>query len=110
MQITLKMRSPGKQSAVDAVRETIEAVRAGLADAADVSEVFPGVTTGDRAGMVTLRLDTAPAAEADAVLQALEAATTWCTRSARSREVRADAPAYGCYCSSAGGLTQVREL
>ena len=73
MQITLKVRPRGKQSAVDAVRETIEAVRPGLADAADVTEVFPGVTTGHRAGMVTLRLDTASAAEADAVLQALKA-------------------------------------
>ena len=73
MQITLKLRPRGKRSPVDAVRETIDSVRPELADAAEVIEVFPGVTSGNRAGMVTVRLDAASAADADAVLRALKA-------------------------------------
>jgi hypothetical protein len=69
MQITLKLRPKGRQSPVAAVRETIDSVRPELAGTADVSEVFPGVQTGNRAGMVVVRLESA--SDTDAVLEAL---------------------------------------
>ena len=73
MQIALKLRPKGKKSPIDAVRETIDAVRPELGTAAEVREVFPGVTSGNRAGMVTVQLASASASDADAVLQALQA-------------------------------------
>jgi hypothetical protein len=72
MHISLKVRPREKQSPVSAVRETIDAVKPHLASAADVSEVFPGVTSGKRAGLVVVRLDSASSADADAVLDALK--------------------------------------
>jgi hypothetical protein len=72
MQIALKLRPKGKKSPIDAVRETIDAVRPELGMVADVREVFPGVTSGNRAGMVTVRL-AASESDANAVLQALQA-------------------------------------
>ena len=73
MQITLKLRPRGKKSPIDAVRETIDGVSPVLGTAADVREVFPGVTSGNRAGMVTVKLAAASDSDADAVLQALQA-------------------------------------
>jgi hypothetical protein len=72
MQITLKLRPKGKKSPVAAVRETIGTVKPDLASKAEVNEVFPGVTSGNRAGMVVVHLQSASAADADAVLQALK--------------------------------------
>ena len=127
MQITLKLRPRSRQSPIAAVRETIDSVKPDLASSAEVSEVFPGVTSGNRAGMVMVRLGTASAADADAVLQALkrrddvvyaEVARARKVREARARregpgsEGPASAGAFTAlsrYCSNAGGLTQVRE-
>ena len=72
MQITLKLRPKGSKSPVTAVRETIQAVRPDLTGVAEVSEVFPGVQTGNRAGMVVVRLKSASEDDADAVLEALK--------------------------------------
>ena len=73
MQIALKLRPKGKKSPIDAVRETIDAVRPDLGMVAEVREVFPGVTSGNRAGMVTVRIASASESDANAVLQALQA-------------------------------------
>ena len=73
MQITLKVRPKGRKNPAAAVRETIDAVKPDLTSEADVREVFPGVTSGNRAGMVVVRLDSASADDAAAVLQALKA-------------------------------------
>ena len=73
MRITLKVRPGGRKSPVAAVRETIASVRPMLTPSAEVTEVFPGVQSGNRAGMVTVSLGNASADDADAVLEALKA-------------------------------------
>ena len=73
MQITLKVRPKGQKNPATAVRETIDAVKPDLAHGADVREVFPGVTSGNRAGMVVVRLESATEDDAAAVLRALKA-------------------------------------
>lgn len=56
MQITVKVNTARAKSAARVVRECLKSASPQVAETANVEEVFPGVTSGRRAGMVTVNL------------------------------------------------------
>jgi hypothetical protein len=73
VQITLKLRPKGKKDPVQAVRDALGEVDSDLAASAQVEEVFPGVKSGNRAGMVVVRLPAdVSEVEANAVVTSLK--------------------------------------
>jgi hypothetical protein len=88
MQITVKVSPRSKKAPAAVVRDCVKTVQ----PAAKVEEVFPGVESGRRAGLVTVKLpDTISQAESKAVLRSLredadiEYAEPAASRKARSR-------------------------
>lgn len=56
MQITVKVNPRRGKDAAAVVRECLKSARPEVAEAAGVEEVFPGLRSGRRAGMVTVNL------------------------------------------------------
>ena len=72
MQITVKVRPRADAKPAALVRKTLASCRPDVGDASKIEEVFPGLTTGRRAGMVTVDLPKSLSDEASqAVLRAL---------------------------------------
>jgi hypothetical protein len=68
MQITVKVKPHSRKKPRAVVRDCVKTVQ----PAADVEEVFPGVESGRRAGLVTVRLpDTLSKEDSNAVLRSL---------------------------------------
>jgi hypothetical protein len=72
MQITVKVRPRADAKPAALVRKTLASCHPDVGDTSKVEEVFPGLTTGRRAGMVTVDLPKSLSDEASrAVLRAL---------------------------------------
>ena len=72
MQITVKVRPRPDATPAALVRKTLASCHPDVRDASQVEEVFPGLTSGRRAGMVTVHLPKNLSDEAsEAVLRAL---------------------------------------
>jgi hypothetical protein len=56
VQITVKVNPARAKSATAVVREHLKAVHPDIGEGSAVEEVFPGVRSGRRAGMVTVKL------------------------------------------------------
>lgn len=70
MQITVKVKPQSRKKPAALVRDCVKAAHA----TAEVEEVFPGVESGRRAGLVTVSLpDAASDEESDALLATLRA-------------------------------------
>jgi hypothetical protein len=70
MQITVKVKPQSKKKPAAVVRDYVKAATAG----AKVEEVFPGVESGRRAGLVTVNLPTAMShQQSEALLKKLRA-------------------------------------
>lgn len=74
MQITVKVNATRARSAAKVVRERLKSASPQVAETAAVEEVFPGVKSGRRAGMVTVNLPQKIShADVETVLSALQA-------------------------------------
>jgi hypothetical protein len=74
MQITVKVNPHGGKEPAAVVRERLKELRPEIGEHAPVEEVFPGLKSGNRAGMVIVRLPHDLSEEdVEAVLKALRA-------------------------------------
>ena len=72
MQITVKVNTHRDKEPAAVVRERLTDLRPEIGQHAPVEEVFPGLRSGNRAGMVTVKLPHDLSEEdVDAILQAL---------------------------------------
>jgi hypothetical protein len=74
VQITVKVARSGLKDPVATVRNALRDVRPDFAQSAEVEEVFPGVQSGNRAGLTVVRLAEEPSqSELDALVASLQA-------------------------------------